>query len=296
MHFSYGHFFQMPPLYSLFQNYDRIIPVNDFGTILGNPDLEAEKTVQYEIGIWQKLNSLIGVDLNLYYRDIYNLLSTKIITTYDDVKYGLYTNKDYGNVRGLEAKVDMVINDFTLLANYTLQYTKGNSDSPVQSFNNAGDNKDPVSVLIPMSWDQRNTFNISLLYNVDNYGISLTSYYNSGTAYSYEPISINPLSLINLLPNNAYKPSNFSTDVTTYINFKFFDKINCRVNFSIYNLFDRLNEFGVNPQTGNATTAILSDAEINSFKSNFNTIEDSYINPINFAAPRQFKLGLKVLF
>ena len=35
------------------------------------------------------------------------LISTKIITTYNQVKYGLYSNKDYGNVRGLELKLDL---------------------------------------------------------------------------------------------------------------------------------------------------------------------------------------------
>ena len=33
-------------------------------------------------------------DVNLYYKDIYDLLSTEIITTFNNVKYGLYTNKD----------------------------------------------------------------------------------------------------------------------------------------------------------------------------------------------------------
>ena len=147
-----------------------------------------------------------------------------------------------------------------------------------------------------MAWDQRNTFNISLVYNKQNYGITLTSYYNSGTAYSYEPISNNPLSLINLLPNNAYKPPNYSTDLMGFINLNLWGSIKTRLNFSVYNLFDRLNEYNVNPQTGNATTAIITQSDLNSFKSNFNTIEDSYINPANFSTPRQFKAGIQVIF
>ena len=82
---------------------------------MGNPNLSAERTVKYEIGIWQRINRNLSVDINLYYKDIYDLLSTKTITTFNDVKYGLYTNKDYGNVRGLELKLDYIHDNLSIL-------------------------------------------------------------------------------------------------------------------------------------------------------------------------------------
>ena len=296
MHFSYGHFFQMPPLYSMFTNYDRMIGVYDFSTILGNPNLEAEKTVQYEVGIWQRLNSLIGLELNLYYRDIYNLLSTTVITTYNEVKYGLYTNKDYGNVRGLETIVDVKIAEFTMFFNYTFQYTRGNSDYPSQSFDFEGQNKDPVTILMPMGWDQRQTFNATISYKKDNFGFTTTAYYNSGTPYSYNPIDTNPLATINLLPNNEYKPSNYTVDFTSYYNLEIYNRNRIKLNFSVYNIFDRLNEYNVNSQTGRAGTAIITDVERETFYSNFNTIEDTYIIPTNYSGPRNYKIGIQYEF
>jgi len=180
LHFSYGHFFQMPPLYAIYNNYDWLIPTDDYATILGNPNLKAEKTITYEIGLWQKLNRYMGMEINLYYRDIYDLLSTKVITTYNTVKYGIYTNKDYGNVRGMELQMDYHYGDFSLMTNYTLQYTRGNADNPSMSFDREGNSQDPVNKLIPMSWDQRHTFNATLGYNTKDYGMSATGYYNSG--------------------------------------------------------------------------------------------------------------------
>ena len=295
MHFSYGHFFQMPPMYAMFANYDRIIPVYDFSTILGNPNLEAEKTVQYEIGIWQRLSSSLGLELNLYYRDIYNLLSTTIITTYNEVKYGLYTNKDYGNVRGLEAIMDFHVNNLSMYFNYTMQYTRGNADSPTQSFDFEGNNKDPVNILMPMSWDQRNTFNATLTYSLNDLTITTIAYYNSGTPFSYEPISTSTLANINLLPNNEYKPANYSVDLTGSYRFKY-NSHKIKINFSIYNLFDRLNEYNVNSQTGRAGSAIITESEIGAFYSNFNTIEDTYIVPTNYSAPRNIKIGIQYEF
>ncbi|MBC8479753.1 MAG: TonB-dependent receptor, partial [FCB group bacterium] len=236
LHFSYGHFFQMPPLYAIYSNYDWLIPTGDFETILGNPNLEAEKTITYEIGLWQRLNRYMGLEVNLYYRDIYQLLSTKIITTYNTVKYGLYTNKDYGNVRGMEVQMDYRYDSFSLMMNYTLQYTRGNADNPSMAFDREGNSQDPVNKLIAMSWDQRHTFNATLGYNTKEYGMSVTGYYNSGTPYTFSPISINPLAKINLLPNNDYKPSNYTVDLTGYYNIRLADKLNGRITLSVYNL------------------------------------------------------------
>ena len=106
-YFSYGHFFQMPPMYAMYQNNSFLVDPNDYVTTMGNTLLEPEKTITYELGLWQGLSRNLSLDVALFYRDIYNLLSTKIITTYNQVKYGLYSNKDYGNVRGLELKLDL---------------------------------------------------------------------------------------------------------------------------------------------------------------------------------------------
>ena len=82
----------------------------------------------------KKLNEYMGFEINLYYRDIYNLLGTTTWTTYNQVKYGLYDNKDYGNVRGIEFKLDGNYGNLNTYVNYTLQYTRGIADSPTQAF------------------------------------------------------------------------------------------------------------------------------------------------------------------
>ena len=93
-----------------------------------------------------------------------------------------------------------------------------------------------------MSWDQRHTFNTTLGYNTNSYGVSLTGYYNSGTPYTFSPSSVNPLAAINLLPNNEYKPPNYTADMSGYYNIKIFNQFSGKLTFLIYNIFDRLNE------------------------------------------------------
>ena len=290
LRFSYGHFFQMPPLYAMYSNSNWLISPNNYATILGNPNLEAEKTVNYELGFWQEINRDMGVEVVLFYKSIYNLLSTRTITTYNTVKYGLYSNKDYGNVRGLELVYDYNTGPISIIANYTFQYTRGIADSPTSSFSREGANQDPITKLIPLNWDQRHTMNVTAGYNTKKYGATLSIFYNSGSAYTFEPISENPLANVNLLPNNSYKPSNYTINLSSYYNLF---KTGSRITFEIYNLFDTLNEYGVNSQTGRAYSAILNEADVASFRSNYTTIEDTYQDPNSYSAPRSIKIGLE---
>jgi len=292
LHFSYGHFFQIPPLYAFYQNHSFIVGPRDFESTVGNPQLKAQKTVTYEIGLWQELVKNLGLEVTLFYRDIYNLLSTKVVTTYNQIKYGIYTNKDYGNARGLEVKIDYVSGNLTVFANYTLQYTRGNADTPEQNFNREGNNMDPIIRYIPMSWDQRHTFNISIGYNTPKWGATLTGYYNSGTPYTWSPIPENRISRINLYPNNDYKRPSYSFDATGYYNIARIKGINLKLEWSVYNIFDRLNEVWVNGQTGRAYTAIVRPSDIESYRSNFSTYDEVYKNPSAYVTPRTIKIGL----
>ncbi|NIR52681.1 TonB-dependent receptor, partial [candidate division KSB1 bacterium] len=108
IHFSYGHFFQIPRFENLYQNSQNwaIARGRGLATILGNPDLEPERTIMYEVGIQQVVFPNVVLDFTAYYRDIRNLLGTEIIETYDKQKYARYINRDYGNVRGFIVTVE----------------------------------------------------------------------------------------------------------------------------------------------------------------------------------------------
>ncbi len=296
LHFSYGHFFQMPPLYAMYQNHSFLVSPNDYETTMGNVLLKPEKTITYELGLWQELARGFSLDVALFYRDIYNLLSTKIISTYNQIEYGLYSNKDYGNARGLEVKLDLGYGAIKGTVNYTLQYTRGNADSPTQTFSRAGNSMDPVNRLIPMSWDQRHTLNGTVMFSNKNYGGTVTAYYNSGSPYTFSPQSESILSRINLYPNNAYKPSTTSVDATLYYNIKLLGRFNGTIDLTIYNLLDRLNENWVNSETGRAYTAVIRDTDLAGHRSDFNDFNDRIKNPSMFSAPRAVKLALGINF
>ena len=296
LHFSYGHFFQMPPFFSLYVGNSFRIAPTDYETILGNPTINAQKTITYEVGLWQEIMDGMDIEVSLFYRDIYDLLSAKVITTYNNTLYGLYTNKDYGNVRGLEVKYKWQMNEFRIQLNYTLQYTRGNADNPTMTFTRAGDSMDPISQLIPMSWDQRHTFNATMGYNGKKYGVNLIGYYDSGTPFSWSPISNSSLFRINLLPNNSWMPSQFRFDFNGHYKIKITDRFDAKLTLTIYNLFDRLNEVWVNGQTGRAYTAIVRSTDLSGHRSEFNDYYDRVRNPSMYSAPRLAKLSFGINF
>lgn len=285
----------MPPMNELYRHKSFIVDLtSDYATIMGNAELKAQKTVKYELGVWMELMSNMGLEVALYYNDIYKLLSTKVISTYNQIEYGLYTNKDYGNSRGLEIKFDYRAAAFQSNLNYTLAYTRGSADNPQMTYDRLGNSQDPISKLIPMSWDQRHTLNLTLGYHKSSYGISLTGYYNSGTPYTWEPIDTNPLYNLNLLPNNAQKPETYSVDLYAYYKLELSEDLDTKLKLSVYNLLDRLNAASVYSTTGQPYNRIIQEGELYQQHSNFNDYNDRVENPGMYSAPRLVKLGLEV--
>ncbi|NQT26150.1 TonB-dependent receptor [candidate division KSB1 bacterium] len=293
LRFSYGHFLQIPPLNYYYQNHAfRVVELAQ----LGNPLLKSQKTIQYEIGLWQQLTNEMDLEIAVFYRDIYDLLSSKMVYTYSQIRYGLYDNKDYANARGLELKYQVRLGKFSMNTNYTFQYARGVADSPDFAFNRAGEDRDPVNKLISMEWDQRHTVSIMAGYNTQGYGASLLGAYHSGMPYSWQPITESPLALINLLPNNQYRPTKFNVDLQAYYKLFNIGNVEARITLLAYNIFDRLNENVVNSTTGRAYTGIIRPIDDLTHRSDFSEYVDTVQNPGMFAEPRSIKVGLGFKF
>lgn len=296
LRFSYGHFFQMPQMYSLYENNIFRVPPFNFSTTMGNAQLKAEKTIQYEIGLWQQIMDGMGLEISVYYKDIYNLLSTQIITTYNQIQYGLFTNKDYGNARGVELTWDYVLNKISLFANLTYSFTRANANNPRETYTRAGDSMDPITRLIPMEWDQRYTVNISAAYTEKNWNVGVTGYINSGTPYTYDPPDYSPLYRINLYENNSYKPTTVSFDLLASYTIPLFRQQSIKFTLNVYNLIDKLNASWVYSDTGQPDTRIVTQSDLEKFRSDYNDYYDQVRNPTAYSYPRSVKLTVGYLF
>ncbi len=294
IHFSYGHFFQIPSFGNLYTNTDYLIaPTAQLQSVTGNPDIDAQRTVMYELGLQQELFTNIGIDFTIYYRDIRNLLGTEIIQTHEGFKYARYVNRDYGNVRGFIFSMEKRFADYySLRADYTYQIAEGNASDPLTVFfNNQSD--PPLATnkkVVPLDWDQRSTLNVSL--NVGDQGNWMTGLiFGYGVGFPYtESIRVsNGLRF----ENGGIKPSTYSLDFRAEKSFSFVG-INGNIFMLVYNLLDIKNEYNVDAASGRANRNIFLEEAGPIY--GLNTMQQWLNNPTSFSSPRNVRVGVNLDF
>ena len=302
-HFSYGHFYQMPTLRNLYRE-------SYFGAGLaptvGNPDLKPEKTVLYEFGFQQQFGNLIGMDINLFYKDIRELLALQSIRynspNYGPSNYAIYLNKDYGNARGLTLSLIKrydPVSKSSIWIDYTYQKSEGNSVNSGSFYFSALSGIEEEKLIVPLSWDQSHLLNTTVIIG-DPSGTTLGLIGKIATGWPYTP-SIPEANFIPR-PNSGRKPVQKNVDA----------KLEKRVKVGgyrvalfarVYNLFDIRNERYVFDDTGSAkyTYEYRSNQETEQLIANYDrpgihTWEDYITRPHYYSAPRSFKIGLSLDF
>ena len=168
VYFAYGHFYQMPALGTVFSNADySVLDQLQAGGItygvMGNPDIKPERTVQYQFGYKHAVTPWLGIDLCVFYKDIRDLLGVEFISTYNGAEYPRFTNVDFGSVTGFTISIDQrQVGWFRSTLDYTWQMAQGNSSDPRETATRAEAGEDPRPHLVPFTWDQRHTLNLSL--------------------------------------------------------------------------------------------------------------------------------------
>jgi hypothetical protein len=167
LHFAYGHFRQFPPIGQIFANANYDVLANlqsggvDYG-VLGNPDVEPEKTVQYEFGYKHIVNPDLGLDVTAFYKDIRDLLGVEFISTYNGAEYARLTNVDFGDVLGVTVALDhRRLGPASVSMDYTWQQALGNASDPRETATRASSGEDPRPRIVPFNWDQQHTFNLT---------------------------------------------------------------------------------------------------------------------------------------
>jgi outer membrane receptor protein involved in Fe transport len=105
--FSYGHFSKLPRPQFV---YAKLNPVSARSTYqkFGNPDLNPETTVSYELGLRNQFTEDDVLTLTAYYKDIFDYVSTRSAriasSRFSGGSYITYVNQDYARTRGVEAE------------------------------------------------------------------------------------------------------------------------------------------------------------------------------------------------
>jgi len=300
IHFSYGHFQQLPRYTFLYENPQFKLGVNSGNAgLFGNADLEPQTTVKGEIGIQQQLGDDIAVDVTVFFEDFRNLTGTQteeFVVFGGAQSYSQYANTDFGLARGF-------VIEFTkrfsggLAANldYTFSDTKGNSSDPADSRNAILGGALPETIIAPLSWDQTHTLNLSLAYSqARNWGFSIIGNFFTGQPYTPE-VNKNTRVTQNAFPRNSdRKPTIFNMDLRVYKDFEI-SKSLLTVFLRVINLFDSENPVNVYSDTGDPffTFAKLEAQRINATEYN-TSLDEFYTDPTYFSEPRRVEIGFSL--
>jgi outer membrane receptor protein involved in Fe transport len=297
LHFSYGHFFQIPRFEFLYTNpfFKLGSGTGNQGTV-GNADLKPEKTVNAEIGLQQQLTDDISIDATAYIRDTRDLAGTRSeqITIFGgSATYSRIVNSDFAFTRGLVLSVNKRFTGGLAAAlDYTFQIAKGTASDAYAAQQAAARGDLPEVQLTSLDWDQQHTVNGSVSYNGPSYGGSVIFQYGSGMPYTPR----RSVDITSLVTNSQRKPNTLTMDVRLYKTFELaFTRWN--VFLRIYNLFDALNELNVFDDTGDAGfTTDLARIKAQNTPTYVNSIEEWFTVPTNYSEPRRIELGVNIDF
>lgn len=302
IHFSYGHFFQIPPFRNLYVNpnfeYSFAIGTPSFG----NANLNPEKTVSYELGLQQQLTDNLAFNVTGYYKDVRDLLATKQIRISGDQTYFKYVNQDYGNIKGIIFSLTKRKNRgdlFGATLDYTFQIAEGNDTDSDAFFLDLSSGRQSELVPIYLNWDQ--THNLNAMVNFGEYrSWNVTLVGKLGTGLPYTPLIFEDE--IPLKPNSDRKPLKATVDLLAE---KVFDMNMFRITvfLKVFNLFDTLNENFVYSDTGRSTYTMQDERggaeatdKLAEEVPGVISAQEYFKRPQYYDSPRQIRVGVSVEF
>lgn len=299
IHFSYGHFFQIPPFKYLYRNPDLEVKSGSL-TRIGNPDLKPQKTVIYELGLQQQLSESAAIDITMFYRDIINWLSSEYNFINNSFRYTRYVNEDYGNVRGITAALKVRPGaSFSANLDYTFQIAQGNASSPdAKYYDNLSDPpQESEKQVVFLSWDVSHSLNGTLTWrNPGKWGISVINKYSTGLPYTPQYQGQREAE-----ENSGRKPYRFTSDLEMHYFITKWKGAALQFFMKTYNLFDIRNEKYVYNDTGRAGYSLIptyagQSLEDHAGEIGVHTLDDYLTRPDYYSQPRQIRVGVKATF
>jgi outer membrane receptor protein involved in Fe transport len=274
--FSYGHFSKWPrPEYV----YRKLNPTNaksSFQTI-GNPNLNPETTVAYELGLRTQFTTDDVLTITAYYKDIYDYIRGRNALNssprFATKKFTTYVNTDYARSRGIEFEFKKRIGMwFTGSANFAYSIVTGKSSSADEGVLVLQGDLDESIKEGYERWDRPINASISTSFYVpkyealfgflpgvlDDYNVYLRLFYQSGKRYT--PAVFTGTYAIDGRPiyeTNSNDINSKLGDDWMWIDLNFekyfaIDNVKFSVFMEVNNLLDMQNSAIINPVTGKA--------------------------------------------
>ncbi len=328
MYFNYGHTMVMPHPSYMYQGLDPYYADKSTLANLGNPDINPEVDISYELGLKSQITSNDALNVAAFWKDKYDFITTLSIPVPDvtgrDVYRTIHVNSDYARIRGAEVAYIKRIKKWfegQVSVSYTVATGQSSSSSDaVQDIINNG-NRQAVKET-PLAWDAPWDIKWYALFKKDSkqgffhkkYLNKMSAYvqmiYRSGlryTPYIYsglEPITGRPIWTVNSDPNAKFSgegPASFTTNIT-FKKWWTVKKYQFAFTVEITNLFNNKNVLIVNPVTGrayqygDAVPTEWKDPVYNDPRDYRSSLLSQGQNPSRYGEPRHLLVGFSVKF
>jgi outer membrane receptor protein involved in Fe transport len=296
IHFSYGHFFQLPPYRFLYTNPEFRGLITR--SVFGNANLNPERTVSYELGLQQQITETIAFKITGFYKDVRDLLALQEIRVSTSISYLKYVNKDYGNIKGITfslIKQRLRGDLFYATLDYTFQVAEGNDTDASSFFLDLSSGRQSEKLPVPLDWDQAHTLDGVISFGGGrNWMITVVGSLSTGLPYTPALFDQD----IILRPNSGRKPIRTNVDLLMEKSFRLrFTTITAFL--KMYNLLDTLNERFVYNDTGRATYSLEESRggpqETNRIAERVPGIKPAseyFVRPNYYSSPREIRMGL----
>ena len=180
-------------------------------SLISNPNLKPEKTIDYELGFQQVLSKTSSLKISAYYKEMRDMIQVRNFTGAYPRPYRAFGNLDFGTVKGFTMGYDMRrTGNVRINANYTLQFADGTGSSTQTALALINAGLPNLRSISPLTYDQRHRIvtNIDYRYGTgENYngpvaniggkerqlfsemGFNLIANLGSGTPYTASTIA-----------------------------------------------------------------------------------------------------------
>jgi len=263
--FNYGYFFQRPPMERMFAYlwFDR----NQADVNMGNPDIEPQKTIAYEVGLSTILSQDVALDLTLYQKNMFHLEGYRIRRAPTLDWFFQAYNEEYAESKGFELTLRKRYSHYLGGSiSYSFCRAEGTSSNvtqisryPLTSVTYAKQlGYEPIypQDTMPMNFDQRHTIyinaNVQIPFNegptifnkklLSGFGANLMSTIHSGRPYT--PITEYAVDLTTDRFNSRRYPWTFTADGKLYKDFKVLGH-EWTLFVEVYNIFNLQKPYSV---------------------------------------------------
>lgn len=211
---NFGYYFQYPLFEYLYTGINPPqIQSGARSVMTGNPDLNPEKTIAWEIGYKHAVTENYVGSITYFKKNVKNQIDSKTLIPFDsksggDYGFAQYVNNAEADAEGMEFVLSRERDEMLSGSiSYTYMTTEGTSEVANQSINMAQWGFPIRATTFPLSWDQRHSVKIDLETKLP-YDISFNGivWFNSPKPYTYFPTrdGFSPVdSTKDFVPNNA---------------------------------------------------------------------------------------------